>query len=55
MTLIDKKYQKQLQQLHNDGRFNNGRKAYRIVKNFIETYHPTSVLDFGCEIGRAHV
>ena len=51
MTLIDKKYQKQLQQLHNDGRFNNGRKAYRIVKNFIETYHPTSVLDFGCGKG----
>lgn len=51
MTLIDKKYQQQLQQLHNDGRFNNGRKAYRIVKEFMQEYNPTSVLDFGCGKG----
>lgn len=51
MTLIDKEYQQQLQKLHEDGRFNNGRKSYRIVKEFIKEYNPSSILDFGCGQG----
>jgi cyclopropane fatty-acyl-phospholipid synthase-like methyltransferase len=51
MTIIDKTYQDQLERLHRHGRFGNGRKAYRIVKEFMEEYNPTSVLDFGCGKG----
>lgn len=51
MTIVDANYQNQLQQLHQIGKFGNGRKAYRIVKDFFEQYQPTSVLDFGCGKG----
>lgn len=51
MTLIDKKYQQQLNRMHARGKFNNGAKAYKIVEKFINQYQPTSVLDFGCGKG----
>lgn len=51
MTIVDKHYQAQLQEMHQTGRFGNGRKAYRIVRDFFEEYKPTSVLDFGCGKG----
>ena len=51
MTLIDAKYQEQLNRMHASGKFNNGAKAYRIVEKFIKEYKPTSVLDFGCGKG----
>jgi cyclopropane fatty-acyl-phospholipid synthase-like methyltransferase len=51
MTIIDKTYRDQLEQLHQDGKFNNGRKAYRIVKSFMQEHNPNSVLDFGCGQG----
>lgn len=51
MSLIDKNYKDQLAYLHQAGKFNNGHKAYNIVKDFIKQYQPTSVLDFGCGQG----
>jgi len=38
MTLIEKDYKDQLAYLHQAGKFNNGHKAYVIVKDFIEKY-----------------
>lgn len=51
MALIDKKYQQQLEHLHNAGKFNNGAKAYKIVEKFIKEYQPVTLLDFGCGKG----
>ena len=51
MALINKQYQDQLHRMHNAGKFNNGVKAYRVVKDFIEQHNPVSVLDFGCGQG----
>ena len=51
MRLLDKAYQDQLAYLHQAGKFNNGHKAYVIVKDFIEKYQPTGMLDFGCGQG----
>ena len=51
MTIIDRVYQSQLSAMHSDGKFNNGHKAYEIVKDFLGKYKPTSVLDFGCGHG----
>jgi cyclopropane fatty-acyl-phospholipid synthase-like methyltransferase len=51
MSLIDKDYKDQLAHLHQAGKFNNGHTAYPIVKDFIEKYQPTGVLDFGCGQG----
>ena len=51
MTLINSEYQKQLNRMHADGKFNNGFKAYRIVEQFFKDHQPTSVMDFGCGKG----
>jgi cyclopropane fatty-acyl-phospholipid synthase-like methyltransferase len=51
MALINKQYQAQLHRMHNAGKFNNGAKAYEIVKDFLEQHNPISVLDFGCGQG----
>ena len=51
MTIIDHEYQQQLSQLHAGGKFDNGYKSYPIVKDFLEQYKPTSLLDFGCGQG----
>jgi cyclopropane fatty-acyl-phospholipid synthase-like methyltransferase len=49
--MISEEYKKQLSTMHNSGKFDNGVKAYKIVKDFIEQYKPTSLLDFGCGKG----
>lgn len=50
--MIDPAYQLQLRELHgNKKRFDQGRKTYRIVKDFLRTYRPATVLDFGCSHG----
>lgn len=51
MAIIDQDYQQQLAQLHAGGKFDNGYKSYPIVKDFLEQYRPTSLLDFGCGQG----
>ena len=51
MTLLDKDYKDQLEYLHQAGKFGNGHTSYILVKDFIEKYQPTSVLDFGCGHG----
>lgn len=51
MTIIDKDYQKQLNQMHARGQFNNGHKAYKIIERFVEEYKPVSLMDFGCGKG----
>ena len=51
MTLLDKDYKDQLEYLHQAGKFGNGHTSYPLVKDFIEKYQPTSVLDFGCGHG----
>lgn len=51
MTLIDSKYQQQLNRMHSSGRFNNGHKAYKIMEKFFKEYNPVSVMDFGCGKG----
>lgn len=49
--MIDKDYKSQLKAMHEDGIFNNGLAAYKIVKNFIARVRPESILDFGCGHG----
>jgi cyclopropane fatty-acyl-phospholipid synthase-like methyltransferase len=51
MAIIDSAYQQQLEQLHSAGKFNHGAKAYKIVRDFINEYKPTTLLDFGCGKG----
>jgi len=51
MTLIDSKYQQQLNKMHRAGRFDNGHKAYKIIEKFFEEHKPTTVMDFGCGKG----
>jgi len=51
MTLIDKKYQQQLNKMHKAGRFDNGHNAYKIIEKFFVDYKPTTVMDFGCGKG----
>lgn len=51
MTIIDQKYQQQLSQLHQGGKFDNGYKSYYIVEEFLKKYQPTDLLDFGCGQG----
>lgn len=51
MEIIDVNYQKQLSQLHKEGKFDNGHKAYKIIEDFLNEYKPESLLDFGCGQG----
>jgi cyclopropane fatty-acyl-phospholipid synthase-like methyltransferase len=51
MSIINNEYQQQIQAMHQGGKFNNGAKAFKLVKPFIEQYHPTELLDFGCGKG----
>lgn len=51
MALIDQNYQAQLATMHQGGKFNNGAKAYKLVKSFVNEYSPTSILDYGCGQG----
>lgn len=49
--LIDDEYIHQLRTLHDDGVFNNGKAAYKIVRRYIDIFRPSSILDFGCGHG----
>lgn len=51
MTNIDRDYRAQIQAMHAGGKFNNGAKQFGLVQPFLEQYHPTSLLDFGCGKG----
>jgi len=51
MSIINENYQKQLKQLHQAGKFDNGHKAYAIIEDFLKEYKPDSLLDFGCGQG----
>lgn len=51
MTIINPDYQQQIQAMHKGGKFDNGAKQYRLVQPFLQEYHPTSLLDFGCGKG----
>ncbi len=51
MTIIDKQYQQQIQEMHAKGKFNNGAKQFSLVRPFVEKYQPTTLLDFGCGKG----
>lgn len=51
MSLINQDYQSQIRALHEQGKFNNGAKQFKLVRDFLETYQPTDVLDFGCGKG----
>ncbi len=50
-NMITDEYKKQLQELHRKKKFSNGLVKYPDVKNFIELYQPTSLLDYGCSQG----
>jgi len=51
MNLINKDYQQQLENMHENGKFANGTKQYKLVRKFLDEYRPTTVLDFGCGKG----
>lgn len=51
MSIINQDYQDQIQAMHSRGKFNNGAKQFDIVRPFIEQYHPTNLIDFGCGKG----
>jgi len=49
--LINDQYKNQLKELHDQGIFNNGREAYKIVRRFLVRFSPATILDFGCGHG----
>lgn len=51
MTIINAKYQQQIQTMHSHGKFNNGAKQFSLVQPFLDQYQPTDLLDFGCGKG----
>jgi len=50
-NLISEYYQQQLKKLQNQGKFNEGSKKLPLIKNFLEKYYPSSLLDYGCGHG----
>ena len=52
MNLISEEYKKQLHRMHSRGKFTSALVKYPSVKEFIETYKPKSVLDYGCASGK---
>jgi cyclopropane fatty-acyl-phospholipid synthase-like methyltransferase len=48
---ISQDYQRQMQELHNKGKFNNGADQFDLVETFIKEYNPTNLIDFGCGKG----
>jgi hypothetical protein len=50
--MISSEYKKQLQELQDKQKFNSGLVKYPDVKQFVELYNPTSLLDYGCSHGR---
>ena len=53
MTLINDDYKRQLQEMHatNKKFTRSGEKKLRMIKSFVETYQPKSLIDFGCSDG----
>lgn len=51
MTIINTSYQEQIQAMHENGKFNNGAKQFKLVQPFLEEYKPKTLLDFGCGKG----
>ncbi len=50
--IINDDYKNQLKELHSNPKtFNNGRKQYEVVKDFLKTYSISTLLDFGCGKG----
>jgi trans-aconitate methyltransferase len=49
--MINQEYQNQIQELHSQGKFNNGAKQFDIVDPFIKQYNPENLIDFGCGKG----
>lgn len=50
--IISKNYKELLQQEHSDkDTFNHGRKKIKKIRNFLKTYNPQSLIDFGCGKG----
>ena len=50
-TLITESYRQQLEALQDQGKFNQGSKKLPLIKNFLEKYSPSSLLDYGCGHG----
>ena len=44
-------YKKQLEALHGQGVFDNGRNALKIISGFLRQFQPNEVFDFGCGHG----
>jgi cyclopropane fatty-acyl-phospholipid synthase-like methyltransferase len=51
VNIINPDYQAQLAQMHRQGRFDLGIRMLSMLHPFIDQYHPTSILDFGCGHG----
>jgi cyclopropane fatty-acyl-phospholipid synthase-like methyltransferase len=51
MSIINQDYQKQIQAMHDNGKFNNGAKQFKLVVPFINEYQPKNLIDFGCGKG----
>lgn len=49
--MISADYKKQIQELQSQKKFKSALVKYPDVKNFIEKYKPTSLLDYGCAHG----
>jgi len=54
MEIVNPGYKQQLQELHQDNRFNrSGSKLLKKIQPFLDQYNPSSILDFGC--GHGHL
>lgn len=51
MNMISEEYKKQIQHIQRREKFHSSIVKYHAVKNFIETYQPASLLDYGCAQG----
>jgi SAM-dependent methyltransferase len=49
--IVDPEYQKQLTEMHSQGKFTHGSKVIKPVNRFLNQYRPNSMLDFGCGAG----
>jgi 2-polyprenyl-3-methyl-5-hydroxy-6-metoxy-1,4-benzoquinol methylase len=54
-TLINDEYKKQLQEMHQKPKmFYRGTKVASKLEDFLKTYNPSSLIDFGCGKGDLH-
>lgn len=52
MTLITEEYKNNLKQLQKNNKFKGLLVKYEPVKNFVQTYQPESIIDYGCAKGK---